>query len=59
MVWKGASEKRAAALLATMALMSLPSHLLIGWIADHVSTPRLMAACMGVGEAVDCVLGLR
>jgi hypothetical protein len=29
MVWKGASEKRAAALLATMALMSLPSHLLI------------------------------
>jgi sugar phosphate permease len=49
MVWKGASEQRAAAMLATMALMSLPSHLLVGWIADHVSKPRLMAACMGVG----------
>jgi sugar phosphate permease len=49
MVWKGASEQRAAALLAMMALMSLPSHLLVGWIADHVSKPRLMAACMGVG----------
>jgi len=49
MVWKGASEQRAAAMLATMALMSLPSHLLVGWIADHVSKPRLMAACMGIG----------
>jgi MFS family permease len=49
MVWKGASEQRAATLLAMMALMSLPSHLLVGWIADHVSKPRLMAACMGVG----------
>ena len=35
-------EQRAAALLAAMALMSLPSHLLVGWIADHVSKPRLM-----------------
>jgi sugar phosphate permease len=49
MVWKGASEQRAAAMLAAMALMSLPSHLLVGWIADYVSKPRLMAACMGVG----------
>jgi sugar phosphate permease len=49
MVWKGASEQRAAAMLATMALMSLPSHLLVGWIADYVSKPRLMAACMAVG----------
>ncbi|MPZ77297.1 MAG: MFS transporter [Deltaproteobacteria bacterium] len=49
MVWKGATEQRAAAMLATMALMSLPSHLLVGWIADRVSKPRLMAACMGLG----------
>jgi sugar phosphate permease len=49
MVWKGASEQRAAAMLATMALMSLPSHLLVGWIADYVNKPRLMAACMAVG----------
>lgn len=51
MVWKGISEQRAAALLATMALMSLPSHLLVGWIADWVSKPRLMAACMVLGAA--------
>jgi sugar phosphate permease len=49
MVWKGVSEQRAAAMLAIMALMSLPSHLLVGWIADHVSKPRLMAACMAIG----------
>jgi sugar phosphate permease len=49
MVWKGVSEQRAAAMLAIMALMSLPSHLLVGWIADHVSKPRLMGACMAIG----------
>ena len=51
MVWKGVSEQRAAAMLAIMALMSLPSHLLVGWIADHVSKPRLMGACMVIGAA--------
>src|SRR5512145_2344739 len=49
MVWRGVSEQRAAAMLAAMALMSLPSHLLIGWIADHVSKPRLMSLCMIIG----------
>ena len=49
MVWKGVSEQRAAAMLAIMALMSLPSHLFVGWIADHVSKPRLMGACMAIG----------
>jgi len=29
--------------------MSLPSHLLVGWIADHVSKPRLMGVCMAIG----------
>ena len=51
MVWRGVSEQRAAALLAAMALMSLPSHLLVGWIADHVSKPRLMGLCMTIGAA--------
>ena len=51
MVWRGLSEQRAAVLLATMALMSLPSHLLVGWIADHVSKPRLMGICMSIGAA--------
>jgi sugar phosphate permease len=49
MVWKGVSEQRAAAMLAITALMSLPSHLLVGWIADHVNKPRLMSACMAIG----------
>ena len=51
MVWRGVSEQRAAALLAAMALMSLPSHLFVGWIADHVSKPRLMGLCMTIGAA--------
>ncbi|HEU4340082.1 MAG TPA: MFS transporter [Candidatus Binatia bacterium] len=49
MVSKGVSEQHAAALLATTALMSLPSHLLVGWIADFVDKPRLMALCMVIG----------
>ena len=49
MVWKGASEQHAAAMLAAMALMSLPSHLFIGWIADRVSKPLLMSVCMLIG----------
>jgi MFS family permease len=51
MVWKGASEQRAAAMLAVTALMSLPSHLLVGWIADYVSKPRLMGVCMAIGAS--------
>jgi MFS family permease len=49
MVWKGASEQQAAAMLAVMALMSLPAHLFVGWIADRVSKPPLMALCMVIG----------
>jgi sugar phosphate permease len=56
MVWKGVSEARAAAMLAFMALMSLPCHLLIGWIADSVSKPRLMGLCMVVGAGAVALL---
>ena len=56
MVWRGASEAKAAALLATLALMSLPSHLFIGWIADQVNKPRLMAACMLIGAGAVAIL---
>lgn len=49
LVWKGVSEQRAAAMLATMALVSLPVHLTLGWLADFVNKPRLMAASMLVG----------
>src|SRR5262249_24725951 len=47
------------AMLAILALMSLPSHLLVGWIADHVSKPRLMGACMAIGTASLFFLALR
>jgi len=56
MVWRGASEARAAAMLATMALMSLPSHLFIGWIADHMRKPLLMAICMFIGAGAVAML---
>jgi sugar phosphate permease len=51
MVWKGVSEQRAATMLALTALMSLPSHLLVGWIADYVNKPRLMSVCMAIGAS--------
>jgi cyanate permease len=56
MVWRGASEGRAAAMLATMALMSLPSHLFVGWIADRVHKPTLMAICMLIGAGAVGIL---
>ncbi len=56
MVWRGASETRAAAMLATMALMSLPSHLFVGWIADRVHKPTLMAICMLIGAGAVAIL---
>jgi MFS family permease len=56
MVWRGASEARAAAMLATMALMSLPSHLFVGWIADRVHKPTLMAICMLIGAGAVAIL---
>jgi MFS family permease len=56
MVWRGASEAKAAAMLATMALMSLPSHLFVGWIADRVNKPRLMASCMLLGAVAVTIL---
>lgn len=46
MVWKGVTEQRAAFFLAAQAFMSLPSHLLFGWIGDQVQKPRLMSTCM-------------
>jgi MFS family permease len=46
MVWKGVSEQRAAVFLAAQAFMSVPSHLLFGWIGDRLNKPKLMATCM-------------
>jgi len=46
MVWKGVDEQIAAYLLATFAFLGLPAHLLLGWLADYVNKPRLMAVAM-------------
>jgi len=51
MVWKGVSEQRAAIMLGAFALLSMPSHLLLGWMADLVNKPRLMALSMLAGTA--------
>ncbi|HXG52943.1 MAG TPA: MFS transporter [candidate division Zixibacteria bacterium] len=56
MVWKGVSEQRAAAMLATMALMSLPTHLMVGWIADFTSKPLVMAVSMIIGTVAMLLL---
>ena len=45
MVWKGLSEGAAASLLGAFAFINLVAHFLLGWIADRVNKPKLLAAC--------------
>jgi MFS family permease len=45
MVWKGLSEGAAATLLGAFAFINLLAHFLLGWIADRVNKPKLLAAC--------------
>ena len=45
MVWKGLSEGAAASFLGAFALVNLVAHFVLGWIADRVSKPKLLAAC--------------
>lgn len=45
MVWKGMSESAAASLLGIFALVNLVAHFVLGWIADRVNKPKLLAAC--------------
>jgi sugar phosphate permease len=56
MVWKGMTPQRAAVFLAAQAFMSLPSHLLFGWLGDRMSKPRLMSTCMLLASASMVVL---
>jgi len=42
MVWKGLSQTEASVLLAGFALINLPIHFLLGWIADFVNKPKLV-----------------
>jgi len=45
MVWKGMTEGAAASLLGIFALVNLLAHFILGWIADRVNKPKLLAAC--------------
>ena len=45
MVWKGLSEGAAATLLGAFAFINLLAHFVLGWIADRVNKPRLLAVC--------------
>jgi MFS family permease len=45
MVWKGLSEGAAASLLGAFALINLFAHFVLGWIADRVNKPKLLAIC--------------
>lgn len=49
MVWKGLSQAEASVLLAGFAIFNLPIHFLVGWIADFVNKPKLIAICMFLG----------
>jgi MFS family permease len=45
MVWKGLSEGAAASLLGAFAFINLLAHFVLGWIADRVNKPKLLAVC--------------
>jgi MFS family permease len=50
MVWKGLSQQWAVSLLSTMGLFSFFSLLSLGWVADRVNKPRMMAWCTAIGS---------
>jgi OFA family oxalate/formate antiporter-like MFS transporter len=45
MVWKGLSEGAGASLLGAFASINLVAHFVLGWIADRVNKPKLLAVC--------------
>ena len=48
MVWKGMSQPQAAFLLSSFAFLGLTSTLLLGWFADRMNKPRLVAGILFV-----------
>ena len=46
--WKGVDSLSASHYLGVFAGLSLPTHLIVGGLADHFNKARLMAACMVV-----------
>lgn len=51
MVWKGMSVEYAALLLASFAFLNWAAHYVIGWFADTMNRPKLLAICILVAAA--------
>jgi len=51
MVWKGMSQQQAAFLLSSFAFLGMTSTLLLGWFADQVNKPRLVAGILFIAAA--------
>jgi MFS family permease len=48
MVWKGLTQEHAAFLLGAFAFLNWAAHFVIGWLADTMNRPKLLAICMVV-----------
>lgn len=46
LVWKGMTAEWAAVFLGVFAFLSFPTHMIVGWLADRLNKPNLMAMCM-------------
>lgn len=51
MVWKGMSPEYAALLLSSFAFLNWAAHYVIGWFADTMNRPKLLAICILVAAA--------
>ena len=51
MVWKGLTQEHAAFLLGAFAFLNWAAHFLIGWLADTMNRPKLLAMCMLVAAS--------
>ena len=49
MVWKGNSEQASAMMLGTMAFLSIPMRVSIGYLGDRWSRTKMLAGGMGLG----------
>jgi sugar phosphate permease len=46
LVWKGVDKLAASWFLGVFAALSLPTHLIVGWLADRMNKAKVMAVCM-------------
>ena len=51
MVWKGLTQEHTAFLLGAFAFLNWAAHFVIGWLADTMNRPKLLAMCMLVAAS--------